>query len=471
MALNQPMSYRYLILIYIIFTLPRVNAQCDFDNIYFTDLTPACPGTNSSTCVFGGEYVSVSVIENNIYTFSTCGFILFDTQITVYDDTGTLVLAYNDDFCGAGSQVTWVASYTGVVFVLVDEYFCLDNFSCTELVVTCEGEQGGGNGCNTDVILCQNSGGPFFFGPPGTPVSSCLDYFNTSQFAYIMVNITTTGFLNLLIEGDATTGFLDVAVFNIPNGTDACVAIQDINNEVGCNYANAFSGCNQFGSYYPCPASVPSPFVTAGQTIMIVVEDWQDGASTQFNLQLGPPPNAQSGPANATITPVGPFCITSPPVQLIAQDLGGEWTGPGTALDGTFDPAAAGLGTHPINYSIGQPPCQALGNTTVTVVNAPAASANAADVSICQGENGAVIFNGTPSSIVSYNINGGPTQTITLNAAGTATLNTAPLTADFTVNLISVTIPGPPPCTSPITQPPIFIDVNPAPTISPVYHD
>jgi hypothetical protein len=460
-----------LITLFIFWSFSNLMAQCGFDNFYFTDLTPACPGTFSSACVFGGEYVSVSVIQNNIYTFSTCGFIAFDTQITVYDEFATTVLAYNDDFCGVGSEVTWVASYTGVVYVLVDEYFCFDNAICAELSVTCNGEQGGGSGCNTDVILCQNTGGPFFFGPPGNPVSSCLDYLNISQFAYIMVNITTTGFLNLLIEGNATTGFLDVAVFNIPNGVDACVAIQDLNNEIGCNYAIAFSGCNQFGTTYPCPSSVPSPFVTAGQTIMIVVEDWQDGASTQFNLQLGPPPNAQSGPANASITPMGPFCITSPPIQLIAQDLGGEWTGSGTSASGIFDPTAAGLGTHPINYSIGQPPCQALGNTTVTVVNAPVASAAAVDVSICQGENGAVIFNGTPSSIVNYNINGGAMQSILLNASGTATLNTAALTAGFTVNLISVTIPGPPPCTSPIVQPPVFIDVNPAPVISPVYHD
>jgi hypothetical protein len=460
------MIYRFLILIYVFFTLPKVNAQCDFDNSYWIDLTPPCPGTVSSFCVFGGEYVSVSVIENNSYTFSTCGVVTFDTQITVFDQTTTTVLAYDDDSCAPGSEVTWVATYTGIVYVLVDEYFCLDNLICAELSVTCNGEQGGGNGCNTDVILCQNTGGPFFFGPPGVPVSSCLDYLNISQFAYIMVNITTTGFLNLLIQGNATAGFLDVAVFNIPNGVDACEAIQDVNNEIGCNYANAFSGCNQFGTNYPCPASVPSPFVTAGQTIMIVVEDWQNGASTQFNLQLGPPPNAQSGPANATISPAGPFCITSPPIQLIAQDLGGDWTGPGTATDGVFDPAAAGIGVHLVNYSIGQPPCQALGNTTVTVVSAPSATASAVDVSICQGENGAVIFSGTPSSTVSYNINGGPTQTILLNTSGTATL-----TADFTVNLISVTIPGPPPCTSPIVQPPVFIDVNPAPTISPVFHD
>ncbi len=465
------MRYSFLILIYLLFTLPHVNAQCDFDNTYWTDLTPPCPGSNSTTCIFGGEYVSVSVIENNTYTFSTCGVIAFDTQITLYDDTGTLVLGYSDVFCGVGSEITWTATYTGVVYVLVDEYFCLDNFLCSQLTVSCNNGQGGGGGCNTDVILCQNSGGPFFFGPPGNPVSSCLDFLNTSQYAYIMVNITTTGFLNLLIEGDATTGFLDVAVFNIPNGVDACVAIQDLNNEIACNYANAFSGCNQFGTNYPCLASVPSPFVTAGQTIMIVVEDWQDGPSTQFNLQLGPPPNAQSGPANASVIPAGPFCITSPPVQLTAQDLGGDWTGPGVSLDGIFDPSIAGLGTHPINYSIGQPPCQALGNTTITVVDAPVAGASAVDISICEGENGAVVFSGTPFAIVNYNINGGPTLTIALDASGTATLNTAALTTDFTVNLISVTIPGPPPCTSPITQPPVFIDVNPAPTISPVYHD
>lgn len=464
------MRYFLIITLLSLWPISNLSAQCAFDNFYYTDATPPCPGNNSVFCTFGGEYLSISVVQGNVYEFSTCGNAAFDTQLTLYGEALQL-LGYNDDFCGLQSLISWTATYTGEVFLMLDQFPCLDNATCMDVLVTCQPDGAVGDGCNTDVILCQNSAGPFSFGPPGMPVSSCLDWFNTSQFAYIMVNITTTGPLNLLIQGDATSGFLDVSVFNIPNGVPACEAIQDLNNEIGCNYASAFSGCNQFGTTYPCLSSVPAPFVTAGQNIMIVVEDWQNGASSNFTLQLGPPPNAQSGPANAAITPVGPFCINADPVQLVAQDAGGLWTGPGTSSSGSFDPGAAGVGLHSISYEIGQPPCLATGATTVQVVNAPTANGNLSDPFICVGESSSVIINGTPNSVVSYTLNNGAVQQITLNASGTATIPLNGLLGDVTVQLTAVTLPGAPPCTQVLSSPAMVVDVAPSPTISPIFHD
>ena len=76
---------------------------------------------------------------------------------------------------------------------------------------------------------------------------------------------------------------------------------------------------------------------------MIVVEDWTNGPSSNFTLQLGPPPGAQTGPPDGTVTPAGPFCISAPPVQMNAVDMGGNWSGPGTSSGGTFNPATAGV--------------------------------------------------------------------------------------------------------------------------------
>lgn len=467
----KTVKYFLIIAAFTLYSLCELNAQCAFDNVFWTDLTPPCPGTNTTTCIFGGEYVTVNVVQGNTYTFSTCGTVSFDTEITVYDEFITSIVAYNDDFCGLGSEANWTATYSGVVYVLVDQAFCLSNFSCAQLTVTCNGDEAGGSGCNTDVILCQNTAGPFSFGLAGPPVSSCLDWLSNSQFAYIMVNITTTGPLNLLIQGDGAFGFLDVAVFNIPNGVPACDAIQDLNNQIGCNYALFSSGCNQFGSSFPCPSIVPSPFVTAGQTIMIVVEDWQNGLSSNFTLQLGPPPNAQSGPANAAITPVGPFCINASPVQLEAQDAGGTWSGPGTSSSGEFDPGQAGIGTHFIEYEIGLPPCLAEGNTQIQVVNAPIASGNISNPSICVGESSSVVINGTPNSVVTYLINNGAPLQITLNDQGSATIPLNGLTGNVAVQLISVTLPGTPPCTQLLSNAPLVVTVAPAPAISPIFHD
>ncbi|MEX1003527.1 MAG: gliding motility-associated C-terminal domain-containing protein [Crocinitomicaceae bacterium] len=58
--------------------------------------------------------------------------------------------------------------------------------------------------------------------------------------------------------------------------------------------------------------------------------------------------------ADATIDPAGPFCLEDNSVNLTAVDGGGDWSGPGItdAVAGTFDPSAAGVGTHTVTYTI-----------------------------------------------------------------------------------------------------------------------
>jgi gliding motility-associated-like protein len=57
---------------------------------------------------------------------------------------------------------------------------------------------------------------------------------------------------------------------------------------------------------------------------------------------------------DASITPVGPFCITDIAVNLNAASAGGVWSGTGISdpLSGIFDPAIAGAGDHTISYNI-----------------------------------------------------------------------------------------------------------------------
>ena len=114
--------------------------------------------------------------------------------------------------------------------------------------------------CNTNTNICSAEiSGPFNFSTPGQPVSSCLDFWGPG-YAYISLYITQSGPLEMLINGDASLGFLDVAIFNVPLGSDPCTAIQDNSNQISCNYAIAASGCNpdekclprkNLRSYYP----------------------------------------------------------------------------------------------------------------------------------------------------------------------------------------------------------------------------
>lgn len=240
--------------------------------------------------------------------------------------------------------------------------------------------------CNTQTSICnQGIAGPFTFSTPGPSVSSCLDFIGPG-YAYIILYITQSGPLEMLINGSASSGFLDVAIFNIPSGQDPCVAIQNTANQISCNYASSASGCNQIGSYFSCPSSVSSPMVSSGDKLMIVVENWS-GASSNFTLELAPAPAAQSGPGNATIIPPSSTIYsTSSPIQLNAVDNGGTWSGPGIDASGLFDPALTGSGVFTITYSLGVVPCDATSTYQLTVNSVLAAEMESIDV-VCEDEN------------------------------------------------------------------------------------
>ncbi|MBT6746952.1 MAG: hypothetical protein HOB26_10380, partial [Flavobacteriales bacterium] len=114
--------------------------QCGYDNVNTgMVLDPAvCDGLTSSftNTITGGDYVTTNVIAGNTYTWTTCGS-AFDTELTVYPAGGGASLAYNDDACGAQSTVVWVATFTGAVEIMLDEFFCSPNNINATLSVTC----------------------------------------------------------------------------------------------------------------------------------------------------------------------------------------------------------------------------------------------------------------------------------------------------------------------------------------------
>ncbi|MDP4826862.1 MAG: hypothetical protein NWR73_04195, partial [Flavobacteriales bacterium] len=87
----------------------NILAQCGFGGVLIGDVTPAGVGSPFQILnAFGGYQYTLQATAGCTYTVSACGT-SWDTQITVFTPTQT-VLAYNDDFCGLASQVSFTVA-------------------------------------------------------------------------------------------------------------------------------------------------------------------------------------------------------------------------------------------------------------------------------------------------------------------------------------------------------------------------
>jgi trimeric autotransporter adhesin len=275
--------------------------------------------------------------------------------------------------------------------------------------------------CNVQASICEPGvAGPFNFIATGGAYaggSFANAGCNTGAggnhaYGFIILYITESGPLNLLINGDANNGFIDVAIFNIPPGQDPCIAIQNGGNAIGCGFAQNAGGCIQFGNTFGCNSSFPAPNVVAGQQIMIIAQNWSNPGSSTFTLELGPLPGAQTGPPDPTIINAGPFCESLGTIQLQAVSAGGTWSGPGVSPTGVFNPTTAGVGIHTITYDIGVAPCASQSTTQIEVL--PDATLNITTVNeSCNGACDGSVDAGFPGATYVWSPGGQTTQVVT----------------------------------------------------------
>lgn len=116
--------------------------------------------------------------------------------------------------------------------------------------------------------------------------------------------------------------------------------------------------------------------------------------------------------------------------------------------------------------SAGSPGCsQPLSSTVVITVLPLSVATISGTTTLCSGTSTNIDFIGTPNATVYYNINGGTVQTILLDAAGNASINTGNLTASAAFKLVSVLNAGLPVCLNGVTGS-ATVTVLPLPTAS-----
>jgi hypothetical protein len=142
---NYPLRIFWILIITIFLGGYQTCAQCDNGfNFYPSSVYNPIPETwgTASSCNWAGEVIQVSVISGDAYQFSTCSnyggtSASYDTQLTLRDAAGAL-LAFNDDFfscTGFTSYINWTATYTGTAYVHLNEYNCLNNMTCTRVMI------------------------------------------------------------------------------------------------------------------------------------------------------------------------------------------------------------------------------------------------------------------------------------------------------------------------------------------------
>ena len=99
-------------------------------------------------------------------------------------------------------------------------------------------------------------------------------------------------------------------------------------------------------------------------------------------------------------------------------------------------------------------------SVTISVNPKPTVSVSSSGTA-CSGNAINVTFTGTPNTIVTYRVNGGAIQNITIGSSGIAVLNTT-LVATSTFKLESITLTNPPNCSQPLSEETI-INVNQPP--------
>lgn len=320
--------------------------------------------------------------------------------------------------------------------------------------------------CNIEASVCQPGVSTSFSFIPTTgpyaggsfaPGTCSTGSFGNHSYAFITLKISNTGPLNLLINGNLNTGWIDVILFNIPPGIDPCQAITNPANEIGCNFASESGGCVQFGNVFNCGSNLPAINVVAGQEIMIVAQSWDVTGSTSFTLEFGAFPSAQPGAPSAAIDPVSPMCSEDSPIQMTAANMGGLWTGRGITPDGIFDPVEAGVGSHTISYSIGVDPCSDFDQTLVIVNPAPSIGITASGISPtgenCPGD--LISLQATGLASVNWSSGIGNSPNVVVSPDITTTYSVSGVSSEGCVATESITLV--------IT--PLSIDVSPNQTI------
>lgn len=315
----------------------QASAQCN-NTSQFGSATVNTAGTVTtiSTCSWGGEYSPIfgAVAGQTLKFTSSVG----TDYITVRAGSPSgPVLAH-----GTG-PLTVSNTFTGTLYAHWNT-----NSSCgtqnvcrttTVQCVSCVAPTFPNDLCSgaTSISCGQSVNGTTVGAGPDASAPTCGTTVGTGGAVWYKV-IGTGGFIEANTCGGTTNYDSKLHVYTGSCSGLVCVTGNDDN----CGLQSRVTWCSQQGTVY-----------------YILVNGY---LANQGNFTL----NVLCTTPSLSINPVGPLCVTGASVGLSANLSGGTFSGPGVS-GSSFNPAAAGVGTHTITYTL----CGGSATTTITVLAAP----------------------------------------------------------------------------------------------------
>lgn len=274
-----------------------------------------------------GDYFIVDVNCGDTYNFNFCnngGTASWDTQLTLLETNGSTELAVNDDYCGLRSNLSWQATFSGAVYILVTRFSC--NFTSGQTGTLAYNVTTGTSSGNASFELTANNcfsasanitgdtGGTFSFNP--APVDGAT--INTSTGAisngtsgatysvdYRVNCVTTNESVTLSAVGNAAFSMGLVcggATSDITGDTGGTFAFSPVPNDGA--QIDAISGAvtnGTAGSTYTVAYTVCGS--TTSQTFTVLDDDcWSLNGNAYYQningddcIQLTSPINSQLG--------------------------------------------------------------------------------------------------------------------------------------------------------------------------------
>lgn len=380
---------------------------------------------------------------------------------------------------------------TGTVSVTANSQFCGSSSPSTLAVTVNPGTPNVPGAITGPSEVCRNTTATYSI----AAVPNATTYNWTFPTGWNITSGSGTASVNVAITNTAISGTISVTASNSCGTSAASSKAVIVSPAVPATPATP-TGLNSFCPpetvVYSVPAvpnalsytwTIPSPgwtIISGAGTNSITVSINNLALNGNFNIYVrannacGSSPN--SLPLSVTVDKyatanAGPdqtICFNTPSITLAGSVGGGAankgtWSTSGTgsfapnaqALNATYSPSNADRTAGTVTLTLTPTPtggsCSIVSDFMVLTIRPTATATISGSTTICSGESANIIFTGRQNTIITYTVNGGPNQTISLGNSTSVTLNTGPLTATTTYSLVSVEYSTPPTCTETVT--------------------